>query len=371
ALVAVVSSGVAFGTCILFDQKEGQEDECHFKARIVANVTGPALDDVVWLGPQSTAFVWSESQGTFIQEIERSPKRSLPFRCEIGLALAGDELICGAKEQGKGGRIWAIHKVGSVNALQLELVADGVGPQSRGIDAARIGERRIVAWRSGDRSDSAIWMADGRKPPSRLSGLGTMVSRPSVLLDRNAKAMVAWSEGWFDGNALRASLRLWRDGEALKLEPLSILEAQPELAALPNGAVALVFRDERIPKERPHAILRILDQGLAFAPEDGPPCNAKGEALVVPCFGAIGVVAPRTHSRAERVVGVRFYHPHTLKPITRPRSLYVHGLALEHVDARCQGDVLELIAASAPTVKRSTGAIVYATMRCPHLGVLP
>lgn len=98
---------------------------------------------------------------------------------------------------------------------------------------------------------------------------------------------------------------------------------------------------------------------------DGVPANADGEALAVACAGAMVIVAPRTHSRSERLVAVRRHDLATLEGSGPEHQIYMHGAAFEHADARCVGNDVLVAVASHATIERPHGAVSTVRFTCP------
>src|SRR6185503_17910679 len=116
-----------------------------------------------------------------------------------------------------------------------------------------------------------------------------------------------WGELWIDDDGDpegRVQLQVGNRGP----RPVSTLAyelALPTLVPDPNGPI-LAVRDRRPAGTRPALQLaRVTSDAHELQMHQGAPANAAGGGVAVPCQGSVIVVAPRTHSRTERLVSVR------------------------------------------------------------------
>jgi hypothetical protein len=126
----------------------------------------------------------------------------------------------------------------------------------------------------------------------------------------------------------------------------------------------LAFRDRLQARSRPQVrIGRVSDDGMLARIEDGSPANAAGESIAIGCGQDVFVIAPRSRSRTERLVGVRRYFS-DLEPHGPELQLYEHGVAYEHADAQCIDDHLVILYGSRPTHVLPTGSVRVVSLTC-------
>jgi hypothetical protein len=344
------------------------EDGCELTdEQTVAELLGPEPHDVVLVGePAATQVAWSERTGLFARPLDGSSEaRRLGPACAGGLASSGGLIACsrpGDDAKADPGHV-AVYDPGS-GAVRFR--AEGVGPDGHGVGLAVEGEQLAVAWSSARGTTGAVHLQRPGSDAVRLSREGVRAAHPEVLwehVDGVAHLVVVWSETWSDRSGRVAGIVMaQRDGRPLELEPLAYDQALPSLRAGPDGEALVTFRDRRPAGTRPRLFVRRLgrsDEAMA-----GVHANADGEAIAMPCEGAVVLVAPRTHSRAERLVAVRRHDPVSLEGSGPEHQIYEHGAAFEHADARCVGGELLVAIASHATIERPHGEVGLVRLRC-------
>jgi hypothetical protein len=126
----------------------------------------------------------------------------------------------------------------------------------------------------------------------------------------------------------------------------------------------LVMRDRRPARTRPALQLARVDpdaRELQF--HAGAPANAAGGGVAVPCQGSVMVIAPRTHSRTERLVSVR-RHGEDLEGLGPEQQIYEHAATFEWADAVCLGDRLLVVFGSRSAPLTPTGTVRSVTVDC-------
>ncbi|GAB4212196.1 MAG: hypothetical protein OHK0013_34690 [Sandaracinaceae bacterium] len=370
-LLALAACGCGVGGHRILDDGCELTDE-----RNIADLIGPAPDDVVLVGePTPSHLAWSERAGLFVRALdEGAPMERLGAACDGGLATSGGLLACarrGDDAKADEGHV-AIYdpRDGTVRAR-----AAGVGPDGAGVGLAVDGDRIAIVWSRARGASSAVYLQEPGRDPMRISRDGVRAGRPSVLWERSrpgaAPALVAaWPETWTspEGRVVGAVVA-FEDGRPRELEPIAYDRAHPSLRHGPEGEALLVFRDRRPAGSRPRLFVRRL--GRRDVARDGVHANADGEALAVPCAGAVVLVAPRTHSRAERIVAIRRHDAATLEGAGPEHQVYEHGAAFEHADARCVGHDLLIAVASRATIERPNGEVGTVRFRCPDPSATP
>jgi len=228
------------------------------------------------------------------------------------------------------------------------------------------GPALTLVWTEARGTTSAVWLRRAGAEPRRISREGVRGGRPSVLHeleDGRTHLVVAWPETWTTERGVEGVLMVQRDERVLPLENLAYDLSHPSLRAGPDGQAIVVFRDRRPERTRPRLFVRHL--GRSDVAQDGVHANAEGESIAVPCADAMVIVAPRTHSRAERLVAVRRHDTTTLAGSGPEHQVYEHGAAFEHADGRCVGRDVLIAIASSSTIERPHGEIGTVRFRCP------
>jgi len=344
------------------------EDGCELTdERRIAGVLGPAPHDVVLVGePDATHLAWSERAGLFVRALEgEAPATRLGAPCEGGLATSADLLACarrGNDSKADPGHV-ALYDV-ATGAVRDRV--SGVGPDGAGVGLAVNGEATSVVWNEARSTTSAVWLRREGAEPRRISRDGMRGGRPTALyelVEGERRLVVAWPETRSGPRGVEGVLMAQRGERVLDLEPLAYDLSHPSLRAGPEGEAVIVFRDRRPERTRPRLFVRRL--GRSDRAEEGVHANADGESIAVPCADAVVLVAPRTHSRSERLVAVRRHDSTTLAGSGPEHQIYEHGAAFEHADARCVGRDVIIAVASSASVERPRGEISTVRFRCP------
>jgi hypothetical protein len=341
------------------------EDGCELTdERTLATLLGPAPDDVVLVGePVPTHVAWSERAGLFVRSLDDNAEaRRLGATCDGGMASSGSALACARR--GNDAKADAGHVVVyDVAAATIRFRTEGVGPDGDGVGVATHDDQLAVVWSRARATSSAVYLQRPGADPARVSREGVRAGQPAASFV-GATLVAAWPETWTDRTGrVAGTLVVLEDGRPRQLEPLAYDAAHPSLRAGPEGEAILTFRDRRPAGTRPRLFTRRLGRGDVAM--DGVHANAAGEAVAVPCAGAVVLVAPRTHSRSERIVAVRRHDARTLAGQGPEHQIYLHGAAFEHADARCVGDDVLIAVASRATIERPRGEVGTVRFRCP------
>ncbi len=331
----------------------------------IAELLGATPHGVVLVGrPEALSVAWSEPSGLFAARLDGAgePRRLGPA-CDAGLASEGSLLACarrGDDDKAQPGQVELI----DVDEGRPLAVLDGVGPDSSGLDVAQTPEGWALAWNDARGTDAIVRLAREGREPIRLSRAHVRAGRPTLALEATPTPhlVVAWPESWVGRTGLEGSLRLLEGERTADLEPLTFDAASPTLALDAEGRAVLAFRDRRPPRSRAKLYLRRLDRRERS--HEGVPANAEGAVSVAPCGGALVVVAPRTHSRSERLVAVRRHDPITLEGAGPEHQIYRFGAAFEYADVRCVGEDALIVVASRPTVEKPTGVVSRVRFTC-------
>lgn len=342
------------------------DGNCAFgEERTLAIPSGPVVHDVALAASGERAWaVWSERAGVFARALDASGEPAAEAlrigpACEGGLAAAAREgelvVVCGRRGSEGHDDDGGVQVVAIRDARIATLASFGaLGSDGEGVALAvsPAGELH-VGWQEAHGAVREAWGArigpDGAvSAPERLSTPHFRASRPSLLWS-GERLLAAWSETWLDARGepegrlqVRAGTRAARGVEAVAFDdPLPVLREGV------SGDEIVAFRDRRPARSRPRAQLaRLRDRGAALERvEAGSPANAEGESLALACGDDVFVVAPRTHSRTERLVSVRRYS-RELVGQGPELQLYEHGAAYEHADARCVAGHLVVLFAS-------------------------
>ncbi len=351
------------------------EDGCELgEEREIAELIGPSPHDVALLGAdEPTHIAWSERAGLFVRGLspDDAPTTRIGAACDAGLAHAGTWLACarrGDDAKGQPGHVTVI----DVSDGRTIDQAWGVGPDSYGVSVAVAGEARALAWNDARGTTSMVRLRRDESDAQRISRQGVRAGRPTAIFETTEdgpRLVLAWPETWIGGEGVEGMLRGQRGERTLDLEPLGYDTSHPSLALDADGQAVVVFRDRRPARTRPRLFVRRM--GRTDEAQEGVHANADGEALAVTCAEALVVVAPRTHSRAERLVAVRRHHLTTLEGAGPEHQIYMHGAAFEHADARCVGRDVLIAVASHRTIERPHGAVSTVRFTCPEPEAAP
>jgi hypothetical protein len=219
----------------------------------------------------------------------------------------------------------------------------------------------VVGWQEARGAVRAAWMTRSTPGavPERLSAARFRGSRPSIEIV-NGVATAAWAETWIGARggvegriAVRTGSRAARGAAEIAYDGA--------LPSLRSGV--LVFRDARPASARPRAYLGRLEGAVLPRVEQAMPANAAGESFAVTCGSDLFLVAPRTHSRIERLVGLRRYSAELVGQ--GPESeIFESGAAFEHADAQCIDGHLLVVFAGRPTREQAQASVRAVPMRC-------
>lgn len=342
------------------------EDGCELGDEAeIAELIGPAPHDVVLVGDEApTHIAWSERAGLFVRSLEGGEIVRVGAPCDAGMATAGSWLACAQRGDDDKAQRGHVTVTDLATGARIDEVS-GVGPSSAGVGLARAGDRRAIVWNDAHGASAAVWLRRDASDPVRLSTERMRAGRPSARFetDEDGELVLTWAETWVGEAGVEGTLRVQRGERLLDLEQLAYDAAEPTLALDVEGRAAVVFRDRRPARTRPRLYLRRL--GREDEAHEGVHANADGEALGVVCAGAMVLVSPRTHSRAERLVAVRRHDLVTLDGSGPEHQIYMHGAAFEHADARCVGNDVLVAVASHATIERPHGAVSTVRFLCP------
>ena len=343
----------------------------------IAIPEGPVVHDVALASDGTRAWaVWSDPSGAFAREIDgtgvpiAAPVR-LGAPCDAGVAaatLAGAPWIaCGRRGDD------ARSDEGGVQVLELR---DGrvsarasfgpVGPDGEGVALDVAGTPR-VGWQEARGAISAAWVAELREGarPERISPPRFRASRPALATRADGTPLVAWSETWLDARGdVEGRIELRAGTAAARaVADLAFDDPHPTLRGSGDDLV-LAFRDRRPARSRPRVqIARVTGEPGLDRIESASHANAIGDAPAIPCGDHVYVVAPRTHSRTERLVSVRRY-TRALEPAGPEQQIYEHGSAFEHGDAQCVGGHLLIVIGGRPSPVHEHGTIRAVQVSC-------
>jgi hypothetical protein len=342
------------------------EDGCELGDEVeIAELIGPSPHDVALVGAEApTHIAWSERGGLFARRLDGGETERLGAPCDAGMATAGSWLACAQRGDDDKAQRGHVTITDLATGSQIDEVS-GVGPSSSGVGLARAGDRRAIIWNDAHGASAAVWLRRDARDPVRLSSERVRAGRPAARFETSdgGELVLAWPETWIGERGVEGALRVQRGERLLDLERLAYDASEPTVALDAEGHGALVFRDRRPARTRPRVYVRHL--GREDHAREGVHANADGEALGVACAGAMVLVSPRTHSRAERLVAVRRHDLTTLEGSGPEHQIYMHGAAFEHADARCVGNDLLVAVASHATIERPRGAVSTVRFTCP------
>lgn len=342
------------------------------------DLDGPTLDGIAVAATEGGgAYVaWSERSGLFGLALDhdghpRGARERLGPACTGGLDVLGDAgevlVACamqGDVERGERGAVVTYAR----SASGVASVADrrvGVG-QGAGVALARGGGQTFVGWQDATGGSSAAWLATVGSPaePIRLSRGGFRSTAPVIAFQADTR-LVLWGELWNDAHGDpegRIELQVGNRGPRV----VSTLAYELPLPVLVPDAAGpiLAFRDRRPAGTRPAMQLARVDpEARELSVHAGAPANAAGAGVAVGCQGGVIVVAPRTHSRTERLVSVR-RHGTDLEGLGPEQQIYEHGATFEWTDAACLGDRLLVVFGSRSSPLSPTGTVRSVTVDC-------
>jgi hypothetical protein len=342
---------------------------------------GPTLDGVA-VAPLADGayFAWSERAGLFGVELDaqahaRGDRERLGPPCAGGVdaLLEGDRVLiaCSARgdaERGDAGAVVVYAREGGTTRV-LER-REGVGSDGLGVALARSGSGVAVGWQEAHGATSAAWVADvgTGAEPRRLSRGGFRASAPALVFEGDT-LLAVWGELWLDDDGdsvgrvqLQVGHRAPRPIDELAYDQvLPVLTPDDSDGA--TGAL-LAFRDRRPAGSRPAVMLaRVSSSTREAQAVAGAPANAAGASVAVACEHAVMVVAPRTHSRTERLVSVR-RHATTLEGMGPEQQLYEHAATFEWADAVCLGDRLLVVYGARSSPSTPVGSVRATTVDC-------
>ncbi|MFO0681030.1 MAG: hypothetical protein U0234_03215 [Sandaracinus sp.] len=342
------------------------------------DLDGPVLDDLAAAPLDRGAYLaWSERSGLF--GVALGPDgTALSERQRLGPACAGgvDVLahgdrtlvacgVAGDVERDERGAV-VVYERAADGAVRVLDRRGGVG-DGHGVSLAAHDDEVIVGWQDATGASSSAWLVEVASPaePIRLSRGGFRASAPALAYDAEGHRLVAWGELWNDdrGDAQgRMVLQVAHRGP-IAVGTLAYELPIPVLVEDAPGAI-LAFRDRRPARTRPTLQLaRITADTRELTVAAGAPANAAGGGIAVPCQGAVMVVAPRTHSRTERLVSVR-RHGLDLAGLGPEQQLYEHAATFEWADALCLGDRLLVVFGSRASPDHPTGTVRSVTVDC-------
>ena len=341
------------------------------------DLDGPTLDGIAIAATEGGgAYVaWSERSGLFGVALDHEGRASgererLGPPCTGGVDVLADgaRVLVACSIQGDVERddrgaivVYAHDASGSRVVDRREGVGDG-----RGITLARGPSSVLVGWQDATGASSAAWMATvgDAADPLRLSRGGFRSTAPAIAYEGETRLLV-WGELWIDEDGDpegRIELQVGNRGPRV-VSTLAYELALPALLADPGGAI-LSFRDRRPARSRPTMELaRVSADIRELTVLPGAPANAAGGGVAVACQGSVMVVAPRTHSRTERLVSVR-RHGTDLAGLGPEQQIYEHGATFEWADAACLGDRLLVLFASRAAPLSPIGSVRAVTVDC-------
>lgn len=370
--------------------------------RGVASLDGHAVHDLALaLRPGGAWAAWSEDSGLYVAGLDADGAVSLASRrvgppCPAGIDASAHEdsvlVACGlAADDAKGDRGHAVVYEVTDTAARVRDRFGPMGPDADGVAIAAGTSGYLLAWHDARAGSSAVWSVrvpyvapDEVVPdelrdmmpvttgptPIRASREGLRAGPPSALMIGDTPYL-SWAETSLDeeGDPI-GSVFVSEDGTA----PRAIATVQHELSlpvlSAAGDHVLVTFRDRRN-RGRPRAFSMWLpprnEDGTVAG---GAPANTLGPAVGVPCMGSVIEVAPRTHSRHERLVSVRRHDLSSLEGLGPELQLYQHGTAYEHAAAIClpaespADERLIVLFASRESDEHEAGEVRTTAVRC-------
>ncbi len=341
------------------------------------DLDGPMLDGLAIAATESGgAYVaWSERSGLFGVTLDHDGHASgardrLGPECTGGVDVLADGsrtlvacAIDGDVERGdRGAVVVYAHDASSTSVIDRR---EGVG-DGQGVALARGPSSVVVGWQDATSSSSAAWMATvgDAADPIRLSRGGYRSTAPVIAFQGQTR-MIVWGELGIDEHgdpAGRLQLQVGNRG------PRAVSSIAYELALpsiVPDAAgPILALRDRRPAGSRPAMQLARVDpDARELTMHAGAPANAAGGGVAVPCQGGVMVVAPRTHSRTERLVSVR-RHGADLEGLGPEQQIYEHAATFEWTDAVCLGDRLLVVFGSRAAPLTPIGSVRSVAVDC-------
>jgi hypothetical protein len=340
---------------------------------------GPTLDGIALAATEGGGayLAWSERSGAFGVALDHEGHASgarerLGPPCTGGLDVLAQSdgavlvacAIQGDVERGDRGAVVTYARAADGHTM----VADrrvGVG-QGAGVALAEGEGHVLVGWQDATAGSSAAWMATvgDLREPLRLSRGGFRSTAPVIAFDGETR-LVLWGELWNDQDGDpegRIELQVGNRGPRV-VSTLAYELALPALVPADDGAI-LAFRDRRPARTRPGMQLARLDaETRELSVHAGAPANAAGGGVAVACQGGVMVVAPRTHSRTERLVSVR-RHGLDLEGLGPEQQIYEHGATFEWTDAACLGDRLLVVFGSRSSPLSPVGTVRSVVVDC-------
>lgn len=341
------------------------------------DLDGPMLDGIAISAVDGGgAYVaWSERSGLFGVALDHDghpngERLRIGRSCTGGLDVLADHarvlVACSidgdVERNDRGAVVTYALEGGSASVVDRRV---GVG-EGHGVALASGPSSVLVGWQDATGGSSASWLATvgDASDPIRLSRGGFRSTAPAIAFQGETR-LVIWGELWIDEDGDpegRLELQVGNRGPRV-VSTLAYELALPALLPDPAGAI-LSFRDRRPAGSRPTIELARIDpeaRELRVLP--GAPANAAGGGVAVACQGGVMVVAPRTHSRTERLVSVR-RHGADLVGLGPEQQIYEHGATFEWTDAACLGDRLLVVFGSRSSPLTPVGSVRAVTLDC-------
>jgi hypothetical protein len=348
---------------------------CPFGAEhTLSTLDGPVLDGIAVTAHGDGAYVaWSERSGLFGLALDRSgapsgERERIGPSCTGGLDAIDDGRVIvacsiqGDVERGDRGAVVVYARDARWTVIDRR---EGVGEGS-GVSLAR-GASVVVGWQQASGASSAAWIATigDASDPLRLSRAGFRATAPVMSFEGETR-LALWGELWIDDRGDATGRMTLQVGNRAP-HPVSTLAYElplPTLTPDVHGGAILAFRDRRPARTRPALQLaRVTADTRELAVSTGAPANAAGSGVAVACQGSVMVVAPRTHSRTERLVSVR-RHADSLAGLGPEQQLYEHGSTFEWADALCLGDRTLIVFGSRSSPLSPVGTVRSVTVDC-------
>ncbi|WP_157069170.1 hypothetical protein [Sandaracinus amylolyticus] len=346
----------------------------------IAIPDGPVIDDLAIASDGDRVLaVWSERAGAFVRALDAHGAPSgeatrIGPSCEGGLAAVVHDgalhVACGRRgregRDDEGGVQLYVVREGAVSA-RASLGA--MGRDGSGVSVAIDAQGAPwLGWQEAEGAVSEAWIArasDGATT-ERLSSPRFRASRPALLASGD-RVLATWAETWLDRDGDVEGRVMLRAG-ARAARPVADLAFDASLPMLRDGVagdVVLGFRDRRPGGSRPRfQIARVQSDATAIDRiESAAHANATGASTTIACGGDVFVIAPRTHSRTERLVSVRRY-TRELEARGPEMQIYEHGAAFEHADATCVGDHVVVLFASRRSQLQQQGSVRAVAVNC-------